>query len=512
MKIKWREYEAYLVIILTFSVIAADCLKAFTLSEPELHTLESVFKANGFSFNYFSNVLAPQLCLYLVLLGLYAWLSFSVVRNLRKALLEGKGGAMIPIYLVLISSLAALLVNAVSYFAHPHLFNYGGWRLLALLGYNDEPLTNLYFGFDRAAIIVFAYTVYGFFREWITWQIERNNTSRLYQTHIVNQVTITVVIYFSIIAIFCAFGASISSSISIVYFSIIPSSLLVFFINVYWLFPSDKKQRRAATILKSLAIVILSSFPNLVFKQSIYSGNNLASVLIYSWLVQAVIVTPVSWLYFKQRKEKLAALKGIEEKLIRTNTDLQSLRAQINPHFLFNALNTLYGTALKEDAPKTVEGIQKLGDMMRFMLHENNQDFIALEKEIQYLSNYIDLQKLRITDQVQVDVNLDEIRCAQKQISPMLLIPFVENAFKHGISSSHPSWVKISLRCNDRSLQFSVRNSVILSKGNDPEKNSNGIGLENVRQRLTLLYPDRHSLSTSLIENEYIATLSIELR
>jgi LytS/YehU family sensor histidine kinase len=179
---------------------------------------------------------------------------------------------------------------------------------------------------------------------------------------------------------------------------------------------------------------------------------------------------------------------------------------------MFNALNTLYGTALQENADRTSEGIQKLGDMMRFMLHENNQDKIPVEREKEYLVNYVDLQLLRIKDQENIDIvfSKGEDACSG-EIAPMLLIPFVENAFKHGISLQKKSWVKISLRCLAGSVHLDVNNSIHRSNENDPERKSSGIGLENVRQRLNLLYPGKHDLVIRENEMEYFVHLSVKL-
>ena len=117
-------------------------------------------------------------------------------------------------------------------------------------------------------------------------------------------------------------------------------------------------------------------------------------------------------------------LRIVEKELVKSKADIQFLRSQINPHFLFNVLNTLYGTALQENAERTAEGIQRLGDMMRFMLHENNLDFIRMNKEVEYLRNYIALQKLRTqsSPDIIIEDNINEQNC-NYQIAPMLLIP-----------------------------------------------------------------------------------------
>lgn len=234
---------------------------------------------------------------------------------------------------------------------------------------------------------------------------------------------------------------------------------------------------------------------------------------IYGWAMNLFVVTPVSWWYYESNKEGILRLRVVETELVKSRADLQFLRSQINPHFLFNALNTLYGTALQEKAERTSEGIQKLGDMMRFMLHENNRDFIQMDKEIEYLRNYIDLQKLRTqsSPQILIEDNISEKNC-DHQIAPMLLIPLVENAFKHGISLEEPSWIKINLECSTDYILFEVRNSIHTKAGDDPEKSKSGIGFKNVQERLKLLYPDRFQLSVDDNANEFYVRLSIKIK
>jgi LytS/YehU family sensor histidine kinase len=194
-----------------------------------------------------------------------------------------------------------------------------------------------------------------------------------------------------------------------------------------------------------------------------------------------------------------------------SNANLQFLRSQINPHFLFNALNTLYGTALQENAVRAAEGIQKLGDMMRFMLHENNQDKIPMHKEIEYLQNYIALQKLRTqsSPSIQIRAEIDDSHC-HHSIAPMLLVPFVENAFKHGISLQENSWIHIRLYCDEKTILFEVRNSVHARQEKDPEKDRSGIGMKNVLNRLRLVYPRQHQFFVNGDEKEFYVQLVIE--
>jgi hypothetical protein len=193
-----------------------------------------------------------------------------------------------------------------------------------------------------------------------------------------------------------------------------------------------------------------------------------------------------------------------------TSAELSGLRSQINPHFLFNALNSLYATALKEKSDKTADGIQKLGDMMRFMLQENNQDRIPLDKEVEYLHNYIDIGRMRIDESqgVEIRVNIQQPD-REIYIAPMMLNPFVENAFKHGVSLQHPSWIYITLTLDATKLYFKVHNSLHPKKDYDPEENSSGVGLANVKKRLQLIYPNRHTLDIQQSDKDFFVSLTL---
>lgn len=226
----------------------------------------------------------------------------------------------------------------------------------------------------------------------------------------------------------------------------------------------------------------------------------------------AGLIIPFSNLFFKKYDYLLGQIHSLSYRVDEGSAKLSLLRMQINPHFLFNILNTLYGTALQEKAERTSEAIQKLGDMMRFMLHENSLDQIPVSKEKEYLINYVDLQVLRIKSQpnIEIDFRHNDENCTG-QIAPMLLIPFVENAFKHGISFQKKSWVKISLRCTDGVVYLDVNNSIHRSDEQDPESKASGIGLDNVKQRLQLQYPSKHELVIRENEVEYFVHLTINL-
>lgn len=242
-------------------------------------------------------------------------------------------------------------------------------------------------------------------------------------------------------------------------------------------------------------------------------GDTKGIISMLTIFTQLFITTPISWSIYQSRHEKKnEEIRTLKTELGKSDANLNHLKSQINPHFLFNALNTLYGTALQESAERTGEGIQKLGDMMRFMLQENMLDKILLSRDVEYLKNYILLQKLRTSVSDKVDIQeLIEDQPNNLQITPMLLIPFVENAFKHGISLLNPSHIKISLQTKDNTLYFDVYNSIHIKQANDPEQDHSGIGLENVKQRLQLLYPNRHELIIRENANDFFVHLTLEL-
>jgi two-component system, LytTR family, sensor kinase len=227
-----------------------------------------------------------------------------------------------------------------------------------------------------------------------------------------------------------------------------------------------------------------------------------AEWMVTMFLVSVIAAVGLAFLRKIFTKEKIELKTQISKK----TAELGNLRSQINPHFLFNALNTLYSVSLKENATQTSDGIQKLGDMMRFMLHENHQDRIPLVKEIEYLNNFIDIQRMRLDEShdIKIEVNIQN---ADREIfiAPMLLNPFIENAFKHGISFRSASWIYITLTHDPRYLYFKVHNSV--HPKTEEIDHSHGIGLENVKKRLDLIYPNRHKLEIQATDHDFFVSL-----
>jgi LytS/YehU family sensor histidine kinase len=204
----------------------------------------------------------------------------------------------------------------------------------------------------------------------------------------------------------------------------------------------------------------------------------------------------------------LSFIRNQNEKKVLENANLNAeinfLRSQINPHFLFNTLNGIYSLA-NEGSGQTKDSILKLSDLLRYVLYDSGDEKVPLSKDIQYVTNYIDLQRLRLSSKVFIDYRI-EGNIRSYSIAPLLLIPFVENAFKHGISYSHASTIHIHIKVFEKILTLYVENPVV-------ENNSfaGGLGLRNVKRRLELLYPGHHTLGIEQKDHLNIVNLKIDL-
>lgn len=191
------------------------------------------------------------------------------------------------------------------------------------------------------------------------------------------------------------------------------------------------------------------------------------------------------------------------------SSELRFLKAQINPHFLFNTLNNLYYLA-ETQAPNTSEVVARLSQMMRYMLHDCNHSFVSLKKEMEYMENYISLEKLRLNDEIPINYKVSG-DIANTKIAPLILITFLENAFKHGVSNTRKgSWIDINLDVHDGMLIFDIKNSLV-NEINKTVNEKSGIGLANVKRRLDLAYPDAYELEISDHEDVHSVHLKIKL-
>lgn len=222
------------------------------------------------------------------------------------------------------------------------------------------------------------------------------------------------------------------------------------------------------------------------------------------WIGFSVIYSVIQYVSESHKRLREMAIQ-------KTKVELSALKAQINPHFLFNVLNNLYGTAIVEDSPKTAEGIQQLSSIMRHVVEGTKNERISAEKEVQFLYDFVELNKMRIPkrDNIRININIDWDE-QPTQIAPLLVIPYIENAFKYGISITQESFIDLNFKIKDQQLLFSCRNSVI--KQFDKLEVGTSTGLENTKRRLMLNYPHKHSLRISNENNIFEVSLEVNLK
>ncbi len=516
-KVKWKMHEMIWITLVTIIAIARCCWDWITLTPQHMDSVYLiVYNSNNTSFtSYFINVWLPQISSILIFYLSYLAINLSIIPSVKGIFSKNTTGRIInkiiwpAVQLILSICLILLGTNLATWLAHPILFN-EGFGPSALFGYSDRPLMYVFSGFPKTMGLIVFISLLALAREIILRYFERPGSGKAYWILIINQLTAFAMIYFLIIYVLSAL--KFENVYFHVFISVVPPVLLAFMSNIYWLFPwkGNLPVLSYRVLLRLLLSTFICTFPFFAIKDTDLPHDQFI-LFLYCWVGQLFITTPISWLVYRQRKEMILHFRDMEKELAKNRADLQLLRSQINPHFLFNVLNSLYGLALREKSMDTAKGIQMLGDMMRFMLHENTHDLIPLSKEIEYLKNYIVLQKLRT--QASPDIIIDEkiIRThCDHLIAPMLLIPFIENAFKHGISLQDPSWIKISLQCDENNICFEVRNSLHPKAGSGHDKDSSGIGLKNVRERLNLIYPQRHHIDIGVHDGEFRARLIIQ--
>jgi two-component system sensor histidine kinase AlgZ len=228
---------------------------------------------------------------------------------------------------------------------------------------------------------------------------------------------------------------------------------------------------------------------------------HVASSNLFTVIFLSMVKVVTEWFEFEAKK------KSVENE--RLTAELNFLKAQINPHFLFNTLNNLYYLAYTNSS-NTPEVIAKLSQMMRYMIYDSNHAYVPLTKEIEYMESYISLERLRLNNQIPIKFDIQG-EAQNFRITPFIFITFLENAFKHGVSNSNPgSWVNVSVSLKDNWCTYIVENSKITSAKPEAEEKS-GIGLQNVSRRLELSYPERYELEVKDLADRYFVKLRIQL-
>lgn len=297
--------------------------------------------------------------------------------------------------------------------------------------------------------------------------------------------------------------------------------LAFFYINYYWMLPGlFFKEKKVLYFLASiLCFLLILKMPDWLFPFTRGGGPSggmppgqgmrrqarrlprMIVLLFEGGIVQFLLLYFSSFLL--KINNRLDVIRN--EK---TRAELSYLKAQINPHFLFNTLNSLYALTL-EKSNEAPEAVLKLSGIMRYVVSESIHDFVSLKKEIDYIKDYIALQRLRLSDNVVLDFVI-EGSLEGKQIAPMILIPFIENAFKYGVNPDVDSLIRIHLDAGEHDLQLHVENAIVNDNVGDHDKTETGI--ENARKRLGFLYPDKHKLHIATRGKEsYIVDLKMFL-
>lgn len=273
------------------------------------------------------------------------------------------------------------------------------------------------------------------------------------------------------------------------------------YINLLVLIPAFLQKRRFILYIVSLAALLAAGtyiniltfnyladwlFPGYYFI-SYFEVPEIAQYHIVYIAVTTLLKLSKGWFQAQQQEKRISRLE--KEK---AEAELKALKTQVDPHFLFNSLNNLYSFSL-EGSPKVPEAILRLADCMRYMLYDCNADKVALEKELEYIRNYIELQRLRLGEGPKVDMAV-ESGPEDIGVPPLLFIPFVENAFKHGLKQEkQAAFIRILFRIGEKGIFFNIENDMAPPDEHLPRKEG-GIGLENIRKRLKLLYPGEHEL------------------
>ena len=296
------------------------------------------------------------------------------------------------------------------------------------------------------------------------------------------------------------------------YFYIVSRFLWIgfFYLNAHYFFKKfiNKKSYWIYIILQFVVLFIISILTNLIFnlfvKESPYDVINFFVFNTFTYFFILAASTAYRMTLDKIKADKLTRERENEN----LKTELSFLRSQVSPHFMFNVLNNMVALARKQ-SDQLEPSLIKLSSLMRYMLYETDDDKVLLEKEVEYVKSYIDLQQLRFGKNVKVNVAIQDTDGGY-EIEPMLLIPFVENAFKHGTGLIENAQIDIEMSVKNDMLHFTVRNKYNDYSDEIKDKTS-GIGLTNVKRRLNLLYGYDHSLLINRKDNWFTVSLQLNL-
>lgn len=319
---------------------------------------------------------------------------------------------------------------------------------------------------------------------------------------------------------FLGYGSDNTSYVTMFSLFLLPITMVVSYFFLYYLIPrfllENKKKLFVLysiyTLIISYFFVSLSILYGSIFLDHLRLNNSspLTKTFLFIVLgVYCIVFISITIGLIINNYRSIVKNEDLQSKILQTQLQLKEqelklLKMQIHPHFLFNSLNTIYGFALKkrDEAP---EMILKLSNLLDYILYQIQKPTVSLENEINHLKDYISLEKLRFHDTLQVNLIKDKT-FKNIDIAPMMLIPFVENSFKHGAIIDGVLLVNIIIKRVQNTLSFEVENSVI-----EKSINKDGIGLENIKKRLVMLYPNAHTLGIEKNNNSFKVSLTLEL-
>jgi hypothetical protein len=282
------------------------------------------------------------------------------------------------------------------------------------------------------------------------------------------------------------------------------SMLVAFYYwNFYFAIPrfyfSGQTKKYGLITLSILALLVLALFSDPgynVFPSPPFRYPNF--VFFMSIVIRFMMIMFISFALASYSR-----LRKVQEENLRT--ELAYLKAQINPHFLFNTLNSIYALTVKKSEAAS-ESVTRLSSIMRYVITDAAGDLVPLEKEIDYLRSYIELEQLRLTDKTSLRYTFPEVE--GKMVAPLIFLPLIENVFKYGVSTTEPSFIEIKMELSGNDLILTTRNS----RPQQQAVQSSGLGISNVRKRLNILYPGRHTFTINETGKEFSVNLALRLQ
>lgn len=284
----------------------------------------------------------------------------------------------------------------------------------------------------------------------------------------------------------------------------------VFYLNAFYLYPKFLNRKQWGIYLICIVALLigvyhLKSFILVTWFPALASHDGAFRFTFFPTIFFLVISTIYRRVVDRISYERKQSLKKSE----RLASELKFLRSQVSPHFLFNVLNNLVSMA-RHKSDQLEPSLIKLSGLMRYMLYESDVKKVSVATEIEYLKSYIELQKLRFEDDIKITTDIQYDEDYPYTIEPLLLIPFVENAFKHGVTFVHDPFINIALRVANNKIHFAVENK--FGEASLSKDNNSGIGLANVKARLNLLYPGAYKLLVETRNDIFSVHLSLQLK